>query len=96
MAPGMEAPLYWNLLALFCLSVILVMVRMRQESFAREIDSLRRKAHSSKMECRNVTFMFYGLVAAWLIVLVYVVLLALRERKLRKELDRVRHMVEKR
>jgi heme exporter protein C len=46
MAPGMEAPLYWNLLALFLLSVILVMVRMRQESFAREIDSLRREAHS--------------------------------------------------
>jgi heme exporter protein C len=46
MAPGMEAPLWWNLLALFCLSVILVMVRMRQEGFAREIDSLRREAHS--------------------------------------------------
>jgi CcmD family protein len=46
------------------------------------------------MENRNVTFMIYGLVAAWLIVLGYVVLLALRERKLRKELDRVRRMVE--
>ena len=46
------------------------------------------------MDTRNVTFMIYGLVAAWLIVLGYVVLLALRERKLRKELERVRNMVE--
>ena len=46
------------------------------------------------MESRNVTFMIYGLVSALLIVLGYVVLLALRERKLRKELDRVRNMVE--
>jgi CcmD family protein len=46
------------------------------------------------MESRNVTFMIYGLVAAWLIVLGYVILLALRERKLRRELDRVRNMVE--
>jgi CcmD family protein len=46
------------------------------------------------MESRNVTYMIYGLVAAWLIVLGYVVLLALRERKLRKELDRGRRVVE--
>jgi len=39
--------------------------------------------------------MFYGFLAAWLIVLLYVVMLALRERKLRRELDRVRQMVEK-
>jgi hypothetical protein len=39
--------------------------------------------------------MFYGLLAAWLIVLTYVVLLALRERRLKRELDRVRRMVEK-
>jgi heme exporter protein C len=46
MAPGMEPPLYWNLLALMCLAAILIMVRMRQEIFAREIDTLRRLAHS--------------------------------------------------
>jgi len=40
--------------------------------------------------------MFYGFSAAWLIVIIYVVLLALREGKLRRELDRVRQMVEKR
>ena len=46
MAPGMEAPIYWNWLALMCLAAILVMVRMRQEELSREIDSLRRMAHS--------------------------------------------------
>jgi CcmD family protein len=39
--------------------------------------------------------MFYGFAAAWLIVVAYVVLLALREGRLRRELDRVRQMVEK-
>ena len=46
MAPGMEAPLGWNLLALFCISVMLVIVRQRQAGIAREIDTLRRTAHS--------------------------------------------------
>lgn len=46
MATGMEAPIYWNLLALACLAAAMVMVRMRQEEISREIDSLRRMAHS--------------------------------------------------
>jgi len=46
MAPGMESVIYWNWLALLCLATILVMVRMRQEEVSREIDSLRRMAHS--------------------------------------------------
>jgi hypothetical protein len=33
-------------------------------------------------------------MAAWLIVTVYVILIGLRESKLRRELDRVRQMVE--
>jgi heme exporter protein C len=44
--PLLEAPLYWNALALLCLAIVLVMVRMRQEEAAREIDSLRRAAHA--------------------------------------------------
>lgn len=36
----------------------------------------------------------YGLGAVWLIITGYVVSLAMRERGLRKELDRVRRMVE--
>jgi heme exporter protein C len=44
--PALEAPLYWNVLALLCLAIVLVLVRMRQEDVSREIDSLRRTAHS--------------------------------------------------
>jgi CcmD family protein len=46
------------------------------------------------MDPRNFLYMFYGFTAAWLILVVYVVLLTLRERKLKAELDRVRRMVE--
>ena len=45
------------------------------------------------MDNRNFLYMFYGFLAAWLIVVAYVVLLATWERRLRKELDRVRQMV---
>jgi CcmD family protein len=38
--------------------------------------------------------MFYGFTAAWLVVIIYVISIALRERKLRQELDRVKRMVE--
>jgi CcmD family protein len=48
------------------------------------------------VEARNLTFLFYGFVAAWLIVMVYVVSIAARERKLRRELDRVKRLVEDR
>jgi CcmD family protein len=44
---------------------------------------------------RNFEFMFYGFAAAWLLLIGYVVLIALREGRLRRELDRVRQMVEK-
>jgi CcmD family protein len=47
------------------------------------------------MDNRNFEFMFYGFLAAWLIVVIYVVSLAMREGRLRRELDRVRQMVEK-
>ena len=47
------------------------------------------------MENRNFDYMFYGFLAAWLIILIYVLLMAMRERRLRRELDRVRQMVEK-
>jgi heme exporter protein C len=46
MAPGMEAPLWWNFLALVMLATVLVLVRMRQEAMQREIDSMRRYAHA--------------------------------------------------
>jgi CcmD family protein len=47
------------------------------------------------MDVRNFDFMFYGFLAAWLIVTVYVVSLAIREGRLKRELERVRRMVGK-
>ena len=46
MAPGMEAPVYINLIPLLMLSVALILIRMRQEDLRHEVDSLRRYAHS--------------------------------------------------
>lgn len=46
MSPGMEAPIYWNWLAFSCLAAAMVLVRMRQDEISREIDSLRRMAHT--------------------------------------------------
>jgi CcmD family protein len=45
------------------------------------------------MDARNFTFMFYGFVAAWLIVLLYVVSLARRGARLKKELEDVKQLV---
>jgi CcmD family protein len=45
------------------------------------------------MEARNFTFMFYGFLAAWLIVLLYVVSLARRGARLKKELEDVKQLV---
>ncbi|MBV8820054.1 MAG: cytochrome c biogenesis protein CcsA [Acidobacteriaceae bacterium] len=46
MAPGMEAPIYWNILAMTLLATALVLIRMRQEKMKREIDAMRRYAHA--------------------------------------------------
>ena len=43
---------------------------------------------------RNFEYMFYGFAAAWLIVIIYVIWIALHERTLRAELDRVKRIVE--
>jgi CcmD family protein len=48
------------------------------------------------MDSREYQYVFAGFLAAWMIIVVYVVLIAMRENKLRKELDRVRRMVEER
>jgi CcmD family protein len=42
------------------------------------------------MDPRNFTFMFYGFLAAWLIVVVYVISLARRGARLKKELEDVK------
>jgi CcmD family protein len=43
---------------------------------------------------RNFTYLFYGLLAAWTVLCVYVVSLAARDRKTKRELDRLKMMVE--
>ena len=45
------------------------------------------------MDARNFTFMFFGFTAAWLIVLLYVISLARRNARLKKELNDVRHLI---
>lgn len=50
----------------------------------------------SPMDTRNFTYMFYGFLAAWLILIVYVVSLAARERRLQKALEDVKRLVEER
>jgi CcmD family protein len=46
------------------------------------------------MDARNFQFMFYGFSVAWSIIALYVITIAAREGRLRKELDRVKRMVE--
>jgi len=46
------------------------------------------------MDERNITFMFYGLAVAWGLLAAYAVLLGLRERDLKKQLDTLQRMVE--
>jgi CcmD family protein len=45
------------------------------------------------MDSHNFTFMFYGFLAAWLIVLLYVLSLARRGARLKKELEDVKELV---
>ncbi len=45
------------------------------------------------MDARNFTYMFYGFLAAWLIVLLYVISLARRSARLKKELEDVKSLV---
>ena len=47
------------------------------------------------IDARNFIYMFYGFAAAFVILVVYVVSLALRERKLTHEIARVRRMIDK-
>ena len=48
------------------------------------------------MDTRNFTFMFYGFLAAWLILVLYVVSLVSRERRIKQEMKSLRSMIEDR
>lgn len=45
------------------------------------------------MDQRNFTFMFYGFLVAWAVVLFYVISLARRGSRLKRELEGVRQLV---
>lgn len=49
---------------------------------------------ASRAENRNFEYMFYGFLAAWLVLVVYVLSLVARERTLRRQIDDLRQMVE--
>jgi hypothetical protein len=44
---------------------------------------------------RNYEFLSYGLIVAWLILVVYVLMMVARERKLKREIASLRAMLEK-
>lgn len=48
------------------------------------------------IEARNFTYMFYGFLAAWVILVLYVVSLVVRERQLKQELDRLKSIMQER
>jgi CcmD family protein len=45
------------------------------------------------MDQRNFMYMFYGFAAAWTILVIYVLTLTARERRLQREIDRLRTMI---
>jgi len=45
------------------------------------------------MDQTNYNFMFYGFAAAWVVVVGYLVVLGLRERKLKKQLDQLKALI---
>lgn len=44
---------------------------------------------------RNYEFLSYGLIAAWVILVIYVLMMVGRQRKLKREIERLRAMVGK-
>jgi len=48
------------------------------------------------MDGRNFTYMFYGFLAAWVILAAYVVALVGRQRRLERELENFKHLLEDR
>ena len=45
---------------------------------------------------RNYEFLSYGLIVAWLILVIYVLMMVSRERKLKREIAGLRAMLEER
>ena len=48
------------------------------------------------MDTRNFTYMFYGFLAAWLILIGYVLLLVNRESNIKRQLANLKNLLEER
>ena len=48
------------------------------------------------MDTRNFTYMFYGFLAAWMILVVYVLMLVSRESNIKKQLANLKNLLEER
>jgi CcmD family protein len=48
------------------------------------------------MDERNFLFLFYGLAAVWILLAGYVLTLAAREKRLERQIDTLRRMLEQR
>jgi CcmD family protein len=46
------------------------------------------------MDTRNFLFMFYGFLAAWVIVMIYIITLARRNSRLKRELEDVKRLLD--
>ncbi len=55
---------------------------------------MRTRFNGEQMDTRNFTFMFYGFLAAWLILVVYVLSLVSRERKITEQLKGLRGLLD--
>ena len=52
------------------------------------------KDSEDSMDARNFTYMFYGFLAVWMILMIYLLLLVSRERNIRRQLDSLKNMLE--
>ncbi len=57
---------------------------------------VRRIQCENDMAEQNFTYMFFGFAAAWLILAGYVLSLGARERKLKRQLEHLKRMMEDR
>lgn len=69
---------------LFLTPVVALLLQANFDPIRDEIGRLDRNFHG----------LIWGFIAAWVILAAYVVMLTVRERKIRREMDRLKSMVE--
>ncbi len=66
--------------------IVLLAQAVSPDDITREIGRLQR----------NYTFLSYGLIVAWLVLVVYVLMMVSRERRLKREIASLKGMLEER